>query len=107
MLMYLWLTMRLLLYGLYNNITSLEKSREVYICKKIYILQPINKNITEGDDFIMKNDSNKSSSKNKEDLFKLLLENNEDKIKQFVISNGKAKSYCPIRFYDKSKTENN
>ena len=32
----------------------------------------------------------------KDTLMSLLLENNEDKIHEFLMRNGKKKSYCPI-----------
>ena len=44
----------------------------------------------------MKEDKNS----NKETLYSILIENDEDKLNDFLMRNGKKKSYCPICFRD-------
>ena len=41
----------------------------------------------------------------KDTLMSLLLENNEDKIHEFLMRNGKKKSYCPICIINKDTYE--
>lgn len=42
--------------------------------------------------------SNKDKKESKETLFSLLIENDEKKLQDFLLMNGKKKSYCPICF---------
>jgi len=42
----------------------------------------------------------------KETLYSVLLENDEKKIHDFLMRNGKKKSYCPIYFKDNFEDKN-